>query len=170
MKKTFALFLCMLLITSLVGCSSDKLLKPKTNLEFWIAENVENFDFSEYQEKFGLMGGRQYYGKGYTPTINENGEQIDPEECVIYTVTNYPDYTSRNSHITQIVITDPSVTVYGLTIHSSSGEIETVLKNHGFKSGRIGKREWVKGKFHIVFTEEAITISVDVSNFWRIQF
>ena len=29
--------------------------KPETNLEFWIAENVDNVDFSKYQEKYGKV-------------------------------------------------------------------------------------------------------------------
>ena len=81
---------------------------PKdTNLEFWIAENVDKVDFSNYQEKFGLMGGREYYGTGYLPSTNENGEQIDPEACVVYTVTSYPDHISNKKYITRITITDP---------------------------------------------------------------
>ena len=64
------------MLISLVGCSPNKLAKPETNLEFWIAENVDDVDFSKYQEKYryGFMGsGRQYYGTGYTPATDENG-------------------------------------------------------------------------------------------------
>ena len=46
------------------GCSIEKLnddindlSQPLTNLEFWIAQNVDNVDWSKYQEKYGLMGG-----------------------------------------------------------------------------------------------------------------
>jgi hypothetical protein len=90
------------------------------------AANV-TVDFSDYQEKFGLMGGREYYGSGYIPTTNENGEQIDPEHCVIYTVTSYPDYSSGKSHITRIAITDPAVELFGLTLNSSKNDIKVTL-------------------------------------------
>ena len=74
----------------IIGYTNNKVPRPDTNLEFWICDNVETVDFSDYQEKFGLMGGREYYGSGYIPTTNENGEQIDPEHCVIYTVHPIP--------------------------------------------------------------------------------
>lgn len=47
------------------------------------------------------------------------------------------------------------------------------MESNGFKSvavGNMGKTEWVKGKFHIMFSEGSISIEVDVSNFWKIQF
>ena len=172
MKKAIVFLLSLLLLISLAGCSR-KLAKPETNLEFWIAENVEDVDFSAYQQRYGLMGGREYYGEGYMPTLDENGEQIDPEECVIYTVTKYPDYTSRNSHITRILITDPNVTVYGLTINSSNEDIKSTMENNGFRMkeiGNMGNVEWVKGKFSIRFSEDSIGIGVEVSNFWKVQF
>jgi hypothetical protein len=173
MKKILVLLLCAFMLTSFVGCSSRKLAKPETNLDFWIAENVDAVDFSEYHQRYGMMGGQEYYGKGYTPTVDENGEQKDPEECVIYTITNYPDYMSRNKHVTRITITDPNVTVYGLSMNSSNEDIEATMKSNGFKAVEIGDRgyvEWVKGKFHIQFSDEVIRIKVEVSNFLKIQF
>ena len=173
MKKMLVWLLCVLMMLSLVGCSSKQPEKPETNLDFWIADNVDAVDFSEYQERYGMYGGRQYYGKGYVPTVDENGTRHDPEECVIYTVTSYPDYISRNKHITRITITDPNVTVYGLTINSSKEDIEETMKDNGFKSAAFGDNgnvEWVKGKFHIRFSGGTITIKVDVSNFLKIKF
>ncbi len=86
--------------------------RPDTDLEFWICDNVDDFDFSGYQPRFGLMGGREYYGTGYSPGTDENGQQTDPEHCVIYTVTAYPDYSSGQSHITGITVTDPAVAIW----------------------------------------------------------
>ena len=58
MKKLIAL-LGLLMLISLIGCSPNKLAKPETNLEFWIAENVDDVAFSKYQEKYryGFMPG-----------------------------------------------------------------------------------------------------------------
>ena len=113
MKKILALVLVMILIVSMCACNNaqlpnddtkqsqsevtqqtqnNDLSQPITNLEFWIAENVDDVDFSKYQIKYGMMGGTEYYGTGYVPTVDEYGQQIDPEHCVIYTVTSYPDY------------------------------------------------------------------------------
>ena len=96
----------------IIGYTNNKVPRPDTNLEFWICDNVETVDFFDYQEKFGLMGGREYYGSGYIPTTNENGEQIDPEHCVTYTVTSYPDYSSGKSHITRIAIRKANIKAY----------------------------------------------------------
>ncbi len=176
MKKLFVLLLVFLMLLSFARCSLNSLEKPETNLEFWIGENVDDVDFSMYQEKYryGFMGsGKQYYGTGYTPTTDENGHQVSPEHCVIYTVAPFPDYTSKKCHITGISISDPDITVYGLTINSPSDDIESTMKSNGFKSveiGNLGRKEWVKGKYHLGFSDGHIYINVDVSNFWGIQF
>lgn len=141
-----------------------------TNLEFWIAENVNHVDFSNYQEKYGLMGGRQYYGTGYVPFTDENGEQIDPEACVVYTVTSYPDYISKKRHVTRITVTDPSITVYGLTLTSSAEEVENTLKSYGFIKKSEPRNTYAKGKVSISFSKEAININVKVRNLFKIQF
>ncbi|MBQ8413718.1 MAG: hypothetical protein IJX58_00540 [Clostridia bacterium] len=85
MKKIATLLLCIVVLLTLVGCSSKKLEKPETNLEFWIGENVDDVDFSNYQMKYGMFGGNMYYGTGYVPTLDENEQQVDPEHCVIVT-------------------------------------------------------------------------------------
>ena len=127
------LFLCAFLLLAAIIFAQRSVPSPETNLEFWICDNVNDFDFSEYQPRFGLMGGREYYGKGYQPSVGENGEQIDPAHCVIYTVTAYPDYASASSHITRITITDPNVRIWGLTVDASSTDIMTVMEQNGFR-------------------------------------
>ena len=70
MKKTIVSLTALLLLFTLIGCSAIP-EKPETDLEFWIAENVDDVDFSGRQERYGLMGGREYYGSGYVPTTDE---------------------------------------------------------------------------------------------------
>ncbi len=145
--------------------------EPEHDLEFWIAENVDSFDFSGYQQKYGLFGGYEYYGTGYVPTLDENGQQIDPEHCVVYTVTNYPDYSSNSRHITRITITDPAVKIYGLSISSSVDEIKSVMTAEGFtvtESGAGVRAE--KGKIRFTFSGESITISAEVTNHFGIIY
>lgn len=172
MKKAFAVLFSLLLI-ALAGCSSDVLKKPETDLEFWIAENVDDVDFSGYEPKYGIMGGREYYGKGYVPTVNEDGMQTDPDKCVIYTVTAYPDYSSGSSHITRIMITDPAVSVYGLSVDSPREEIESVMKKNGFSTKDTGSSAvlaFAKGKYSFLFYDGKMVISVEVTNKEGIMF
>ena len=142
--------------------------RPDTNLEFWITENVDNVDFSKYQERYGLMGGTEYYGSDYVPSIDEEGNQLDPEACVLYTVTSYPDYSSQTRHITSIYITDPSINVYGLTVNSTKDEVKSVIESNGFTYQDHGGTNgvlYVKDKVSFFFMEKLwIHIRVKVEN------
>ena len=142
------------------------LSKPETDLEFWIAENVDGVDFSKYQIKYGLMGGTEYYGTGYVPTVDEHGQQIDPEHCVIYTVTSFPDYSDKEQHVTGIYITDPEVEFYGITVNSSFEDFENKIKAQGFEitTSNEHHRTAEKGKYSISITKEWIRIRVEVEN------
>lgn len=157
----FSMILCFVLLSS---CGRP-LNEPDHNLEFWIAENVDDFDFSNHQPKYGIMGGWEYYGIGYAPTLGEDGQQIDPEHCVIYTVTNYPDYSSNSRHVTRIEITDPAVRVYGLSISSTVEEIKSIMTAEGFtvtESGTAVRAE--RDNFRFTFSKDKITISAEVTN------
>ncbi len=167
MKKAFLILLSVLAIF-LSGCTY-RIDKPQnTNLEFWITEQTDSWNLEGYQPKYGMFGGRQYYGTGYTPTYDENDRQIDPEFCVIYTITSYPDHSSNKSAITEIYISDPEVYVYGLTLNSDDEEIKKVMKEEGFKNTE--NLIFTKNKVEIRFGDKDITISYDVSNVFGIQF
>ena len=170
MKKVAISLLCAMALLLVVHKFVNYIPYPRTNLEFWIAHPVDPIDFATHQEKFGLMGGREYYGKGYMPTKDENGMQIDPAHCVIYTVTAYPDYSSNKRCVTQIYITDPAVELYGIHCQSSLGEIDTALRKHGFRESDAPEVAYRKGKTTISISDGAIRIGVKVSNFFRIQF
>ncbi len=157
----FSIILCFVLLPS---CGRH-LNEPDHNLEFWIAENVDDFDFSNHQPKYGIMGGWEYYGIGYAPTLGEDGQQIDPEHCVIYTVTNYPDYSNNSRHVTRIEITDPAVKIYGLSISSTVEEIKSIMTAEGFtvtESGTAVRAE--RDNFRFTFSKDKITISAEVTN------
>ena len=181
MKKTICLLIAILLFVIITGCggnadaetgSSDA---PNTekSLEFQICENVDDVDFSKYVQRYGLVGGREYYGTGYYPTMDENGQQIDPEKCVIYTVTSYPDYADNTRCITGITITDPDVTVYGLSIDSPEETIKSVMKSNGFELVDTGSQYSVsfgKDDVTFVFSEGRISIIAKVTNKNNIVF
>lgn len=172
MKKVIV-FLCVivLLVCLIVGFIYRSLPRPTTDLEFWIGENVDDVDFSKYISKYGLMGGHAYYGSSYFPSTDAQGKPLDPEVCVIYQVTAYPDYSSRRQHITQIIITDPSVSIYGLSLNSSFTEIERVMRNEGFSVEKSADACIArKGRFTFTFGTDRITLSVSVTNWMKIQF
>lgn len=171
MKKLIALTLAVVaLLCCLIGCNQDDindLSEPPSNLEFWIAENVDDVDFSKYQIKYGRMGGTDYYGTGYVPTIDEEGQQVDPEHCVLFTVTSYPDYSSKSQHITYISITDPSIEVYGLTINSTQEEIRYQMEEkNSYVIEELGGNTLVarKGDYTFSFSPNEITLRVNVTN------
>ena len=182
MKKcTVFLIVISLLAFSLTACSNDNdeqpevpfLERPDTNLDFWIADNVDNVDFSEYTYK-GLMGGWSYYGKEYDIARDEYDQPIAPEHYVLYTVTNFPDYSDKAEHITDIRITDPEIYIYGsLTVESSFEDFKRVMEQNGFEI--VEKSEYScrmkKGKFTISLTpHHHLLIMVEVENREGIYF
>ena len=173
MKKMVALSMLVILLLTVAGCQSKNaqsdfdISQPVPSLEFWIGENVDDVDFSKYQAKYGIMGGWEYYGTGYTPTIDEDGYQVDPEYYVSYVITRYPDYSSPTSHITSIYIQDPSVEVYGLTINSSHEEIRRVMEEKGFVIQVYGNGTAITatlGDYTFSFHSTYIYIRVEVAN------
>ena len=179
MKKYRVIALMMVLFSIFFsGCflpvfgNRETLPKPETALEFWIAENVDDVDFSKYQIRDGQMGGTAYYGTGYVPTIAENGERVEPEHCVVYTVTSYPDYVNKEQHVTTIRITDPEIEVYGITLRSSFEEFERLITAQGFeikqKDENFIRAE--KGKYTITLSETVMYICVNVTNLMGIVF
>ncbi len=176
MKKGL-IWVMIMFFSLLVSCGSFETVqyekKPEdTNLEFWITEDVTNFKFDNYQEKYGMFGGKEYYGTGYVPSIGEDNMQIDPERVVIYTVTAYPDYASDKRSITNIKITDPDIHFYNLNLYSSHQEIIDTLKAYGYNKEEESDNylKMTKSKINIVFSNSMIKISVEVTNNQGIMF
>ena len=133
---------------------------------------MDDVDFSKFQRKYGLFGGNEYYGSSYVPTIDEDGQQVDPERCVIYTVPSYPDYSDKEQHITRIYITDPSVEFCGITLRSPIQNVIELIRQQGFEIPESGD-DWVEarmGSVWITFTKKWIQIRVEVTNETGMQF
>lgn len=98
-----------------------------TELEFWIGQDVAEVDWTghECMPGFGIC---TYLGEGYRP--DRQGEW--PPARVTYSVTAWPDYADGGYYITRIAITDPAVTVYGLTVNSTSQEFRRVMESRGY--------------------------------------
>ena len=165
MKRILLIILALAACLTVFSSCGQQISEPTHDLEFWITESVVDFDFSSYQPKYGIMGGFEYYGQGYVPTLGEDGVQVDPEHCVIYTVTNYPDYSSNSLCITRIEITDPEVKVYGLSLSSTADEIRSVMSSEGFAvTGTDTAIRAEKGNIRFIFSRHSIMISAEVTN------
>ena len=117
---------------TLLSCNNASgplyLKKPKdTNLEFWITERVTSKDLEDKGCTYlpGWMGAEEYLDSRYTADTSESMAKA-PDIHVTYLLTGYPD-TLDDPAITHIEITDPSITVYGLTINSSEHEVSSRL-------------------------------------------
>ncbi len=172
MKRILFVFTFVMSFILFVGCSSyaNKLPdnpfdKPSDcDLEFWIGENVENVDFSAYDEIYGWFGAREYLGKGYVSQIDEDGVQIFPLEYVSYIVSAYPDYADGGSCITGIKIFTSDFTVYGISINSSVEEFDNVFESMGYTVSSVGS----SGMTHTA-EKDGVTFTFDAKNSIRIN-
>lgn len=177
--KKFVLPVLLLCITmfAMVGCTDNKMLeKPQdTSLEFWVMQDVSDIDFSGHYKLHGF-GADFYYGKGYQPAeIVEDSAAIPPEHCVIYTVSPYPDYSSGGQFVTRIAITDPQVTVYGITCGSTLQDFDATFENLGCTiqdKGLIHFATYGKVKIALASYDESkeLTVWVEVTNKEGIDF
>lgn len=104
--------------------------KPEnTTLEFWICDDGSLVDWSGHDEITGWMGAQEFLGKDYR--MSEQGER--PRVRVSYILTAWPDYSDGGQYVTTIEITDPTVSVYGLTVESAPAEFERVMISMGYK-------------------------------------
>lgn len=166
---------CMFAFT---GCSDDKVLtKPEdTTLEFWVVQDVSNVDFREYYKVPYVFGADVYYGKGYLPAdIIEGSEVIQPEHCIVYTVTAYPDYSSGGQFVTRIAITDPQISIYGITCNSTLQDFDKTFENLDCSiqdKGLLHIATYGKVKVALASYEELkeLTVWVEVTNKQGIVF
>ena len=102
---------------------------PKnTSLEFWITEDVKDRDWTGHDEIYGWMGAREFLGSGYKKNEDPTGANQHPDHYVSYVITAWPDYADGGEFVTDITVTDPDVTVYGLTIESTYEEFDAVFE------------------------------------------
>ena len=126
MKKSGLLIGMVLLLSACA--SSEKVIyidRPEdTNLEFWITQRVNGIDLEEKGCTYlpGWFGASEYLDSRYD-AFDDGSMLTAPEIHVTYLLTGYPD-TIDDRAITSIEITDPSITVYGLTLNSTGEEIK----------------------------------------------
>ena len=186
MKKRISALLVLVLCFGLLGCGSAA--SPPAHegvpgappwpegcpLEFWITENVEGVDWSGH-DKLAVVGADAYLGADYRAITDENGyNPYAPDVSVTYFVTPYPDYSSGGQFVTKIWITDPSVTVYGLTVDSSPEEWDAVMREMGYTVNRLENsstsHQADKDGFSFFYGDGIIFISAEVANEQGIVF
>ena len=172
MKKILSLLFVLLICLSLAGCGGKSGVPPRPEdspLEFWIADNVDGVDWSGHDEVGGWFGAWEYLGKGYHTVKDEAGAMdMRPDIYVSYIITAYPDYSSDTLAVTEIRITDPAVTVYGLTAASSAEEWSAVLRDMGYTIQRPGLAE--KDSFRFFYGYGELRIRAEVTNEQGIVF
>ena len=115
------------------GNSVSGEMPKNTSLEFWITEDVKDYNWTEHDEIYGWMGAREFLGSGYKKTQDEDGSDQHPEHYVSYVITAWPDYADGGQFVTDITVTDPAVKVYGLTIASTFEEFDAVFEPLGYE-------------------------------------
>lgn len=134
-----ALLTSLLLISAFAsGCSSSSVFtleKPTdTNLPQWITQEVSAEDKAKMTLIPNYLGGKgEYLDGAYSPLTDEtSGEYALPLVHVSYLLTGYPDTTAEGNYVTAIAISDPAITVYGLTMASTQDEVTARMKALGF--------------------------------------
>ena len=163
----------------ITGCDAKKaiyLSRPDdTNLEFWITQSVAFEDFKEKGCTYlpGWFGADEYLDSRYVADTRE-GQATAPDIHVTYLLTGYPD-TIDGKAITRIEITDPSITVYGLSLISTAEEIKTRMKGVADSISDMSENNARCVVFKIKncsfgFASGIITISVPVTNNNNVQY
>lgn len=165
-----------------VQIKEEKLPFPRPEectLDFWINENVDEvdfsgytkgedlsaFDFSGYSQLEKQKGDEKYIGSKYSTEALEDGGIAYPAACVEYTVSQN---TNGNKVISKIEITDPEVSIYGISTNSSFNDFDKVFTGLGYRvriAGEHGELYWVeKDGIKITFEENRIMLMVVEKN------
>ena len=86
---------------------------------------------------------------------------------MIYTVTRYPDYASDRNAITGIHITDPAVTLYGLTVNSTPDEWDALFRGMDYTVNLFDGSNFHRAQkdgFQFRYKPGMLAISVEVTN------
>ena len=158
------------LMATLCSCSTFYLKKPAdTNLDFWITERAERQEFEEKGCTLlpGWFGAEEYLDHRYA--AEASGDMtVAPAVHVTYLLSGYPD-TKDEWAVIRIHITDPEITVYGLTMNSTNTEIEGRMadmtdKFHYSEVNDVLHISFNVGKCVFDFSSSAINIGVPTTN------
>ena len=169
-KLTPAFVSTLPLMATLFSCSTFYLKKPAdTNLEFWVTERVESQEFKEKGCTLlpGWFGAEEYLDHRYV--ADTSGDMaVAPAVHVTYLSSGYPDAEDKRA-ITRIHITDPEITIYGLTMNSTNTEIEDRMADmtdefHYSEVDDVLHISFNVGKCVFDFSSSEINIAVPTTN------
>lgn len=101
-------------------------------LRYRILDEFDPYDCGGVYQIPGGMGGWRYVDDRYPLKTDEDGNSVVPDVCVLYTVTAWPDYSDGNKVITRIDVSDPGVSVFGVTIDTGEDEFISIMTEKGF--------------------------------------
>jgi len=156
-----------LVMLSITSCSGNRYLdRPdNTNLTYWITQKVNENDFDDCTYLPGWFGANEYLDGRYAAIEEEGSVVRAPEIHVTYRTSGYPD-SIDDVAVTNIDITDQNIYVYGLTMNSTSEEIEKTMLEEGFKKnvGESGATSFTKNNIGFLFSLEKISILSSTTN------
>lgn len=159
MKKLIALLLLLCMLTlALSSCGSVKIEKPEdTNLEYWLFDkpNEENLTLLQSDGSY-----KRYLAPG-SEHIEGNPGYVS--NCVYYETTRTSIGLMNRNRICKIIITDPEVTVWGLTINSTYEEFHNTLTQVGFKE-TYRSEEYGYSSFEFVDSRRIYTVNIGYTN------
>lgn len=139
----------------------------ETDLVYWIAEPWNDVKSQKLVLLNPGRGIESYLGADY-----DVSKMSDDYPCVQYTFSGYPD-AKNNYHTTQIRITDSKVRVLGLTLFSSTEDIESKRKECNYaKDKKTEKLTFqIADKVRITFSpNKFIRLSAATTNKDNISF
>lgn len=108
---------------------------PYVELDYQILQKMDDVDTSGHVHVPDVFGPPMFYGSAYQDIErDQNGSLVNPpKEYVLYTVSGWPDaLVWTGAYVTEIVITDPAVTVMGLTINSDLEDFDRIMEEAGY--------------------------------------
>ncbi|MBR5186901.1 MAG: beta-propeller domain-containing protein, partial [Clostridia bacterium] len=129
----------------------------ESSLEFWIGDIVDDIDFSQYEINDNYHLSKVYYGKSYSSEDSSN--------CVLYTISQYPNSQSSKLYISNIRITDPSVKLWGLTMNSTNEKFAATMMAKGFDVKKEGGGGWyiaTNDHYTVTFTKNGKYIEISI--------
>lgn len=157
-KISFSTFFCLILgLSSCTAFKTDIRVRPRGyNLDYWIAEKIDvaNMDSSLFYES--KYEGVNIYLDSKYEFIEEQGKTKLPEKYVIY------DFNIEKSMIKVITITDPAISIYGLSMNSNETSIKRTLSNMGFSYQEYSGMypSYVKDNFYFIINKHVMMLSI----------
>lgn len=148
------------------ACSSGSsvLTKPSdAAISFWIDDEVSDSEKAKMTYISNCLGGiGEYLDSAYSAT-KDGDDYVLPKVHVSYMLTKKDDLTKEGNVVTAISISDPSITVYGLSMSSTEDEVTAKMESLSFtldcQECTGSARIWSKGNCSIYFGTNGIGVA-----------